>query len=47
MENLIRDYYEKKGYTLLGNDRFTNLVEVTEEDLRILELKASELAKLF
>lgn len=32
VENIIRDHFEEKGFTLFGQDRFTDLAEVTAED---------------
>lgn len=47
MENVIRDYFETKGFALLGKDRFPTLSELTAEDVQILSQKAEILATLF
>ena len=47
MENVIRDYFETKGFALFGKDRFPTLSELTAEDVQILSQKAEILATLF
>ena len=47
MEDIIRDYFQTKGFSLKGKDRFTDLFEVTENDFKILNAKAEILATLF
>lgn len=47
MESVIRDHFERKGLTLLGNDRFPKLTEITEKDFAELNAKAEMLEKIF
>lgn len=47
VENIIRDHFEKKGFALLGNDRFPELHAVTEEDFAELERKIKIVEEIF
>jgi hypothetical protein len=47
VENIIRDHFEKKGFSLLGNDRFPKLREITEEDFAELERKIKIVEEIF
>lgn len=47
VENVIRDYFEQKGFFLLGQDRFPDLTEITEEDYEIINRNISYVNKAF
>lgn len=47
MEDVIRAYFKKKGFAILGKDRFPDLHEITAEDVAELNRKAEILATLF
>ena len=47
VENIIRDHFQKKGFKLLGNDRFPTLYEITEEDFAELERKIKIVEEIF
>jgi hypothetical protein len=47
MEDVIRNYFEQKGFELLGKDRFPKLTEISEADLNELNRRAKILAELF
>lgn len=47
VENIIRDHFEKKGFALLGKDRFPELHEVTAEDFAELERKIKIVEEIF
>lgn len=47
VENIIRDHFEKRGYRLLGNDRFTDLVEINKVDWLTIRVKAAIANLLF
>ena len=47
VENIIRDHFEKKGFALLGHDRFPELHEVTAEDFAELERKIKIVEEIF
>lgn len=47
VENIIRDHFEKRGYNLLGNDRFTDLVEIKKVDWLTIRVKAAIANLLF
>lgn len=47
IENILRDYFQNKGYHLIGNDRFDNLYGITEQDWTEINAKLEILATLF
>lgn len=47
IENVLRDYFQRKGYHLMGNDRFDDLCEVTEQDWAEIQSKVNVLATIF
>ena len=47
IENILRDHFQKKGYNLIGNDRFTDLYETTEQDWEEINAKLEVLETLF
>lgn len=46
-ENIIRDHFQKKGYKLMGNDRFPSLSEITAEDFAEIERKLKIVEEIF
>lgn len=47
VENIVRDHFEKRGYDLLGNDRFASLTKMSKWDKLTIKAKASVAGLLF
>lgn len=47
IEDILRDHFQKKGYHLIGNDRFDDLREVTEQDWAEINARLNVLATIY
>lgn len=47
IESILRAYFLRKGYSLLGNDRFPDLVEVTNKDWKKLDIVINKIKNDF
>ncbi|MBR4929817.1 MAG: GIY-YIG nuclease family protein [Bacteroidaceae bacterium] len=47
IEDILRDHFQKKGYHLMGNDRFDDLCEVTEQDWAEINARLNILATIY